>query len=153
MQLFLVQHGEAKTKAEDPERPLSDRGAHMVEQMAIWASRAGLEISQIRHSGKRRAQHTAEILARHLKPANGVTATGGLEPNDDVRPIAATLKAEAESVMLVGHLPFLSRLVGLLVAADADAAVVRFTNAGIVCLHRDEGRWLMDWALPPQLAL
>lgn len=149
MELFLVQHGEAKAKTEDPERPLTDHGVKTVRRMAAWASQAGVSVSQIRHSGKRRAEQTAEILAEHLQPAEGVIQVDGLAPNDDVRTMAAALDADA--VMLVGHLPFLARLAGLLVAGEPDTAVVRFRNAGIVCLRSQEDRWSVDWAVPPEL--
>ena len=33
-ELFLVQHGESKLKAEDPERPLTEGGAAAVEKVA-----------------------------------------------------------------------------------------------------------------------
>ena len=59
MELLLVQHGEAKTEAEDPVRPLTERGADAVRSMAVWAARAGVKVDQIRHSGKRRAEQTA----------------------------------------------------------------------------------------------
>lgn len=151
MELFLVQHGEAKTEAEDPDRPLTERGLATVRRMAAWAAQAGSRVAQIRHSGKRRAEQTAEILAEHLKPAKGVIAVAGLGPNDDVHPVAATLETEAEAVMLVGHMPFLGRLTGLLVAGEADAVVVRFRNSGIVCLRLGEGRATVEWAVPPEL--
>ncbi len=153
MQIVLVQHGEAKTEAQDPERPLTDRGVEDVERVAEWASRAGVQVAQIRHSGKRRAQQTAEILAERLHPAGGAVAIGGLKPNDDVSPVAETLASETESVMLVGHMPFLGRLVGLLVAGDSDSEVVRFRNSAIVCLGRQDGRWAVEWSVPPELAL
>lgn len=38
MQMVLVQHGEAKTEAQDPERPLTDRGVEDVKRVAEWAS-------------------------------------------------------------------------------------------------------------------
>lgn len=151
MELLLVQHGEAKPENEDPERPLTARGVETIRRMSAWAARAGVKVTQIRHSGKRRAEQTAEILAEELKPAKGVVAVAGLKPNDDVHAVAATLAAEAEPVMLVGHLPFLGRLVGVLVTGEADAVVIRFRNAGIVCLHREESRWSVDWAAPPDL--
>ncbi len=151
MQLFLVQHGEAKPKAENPERPLTDGGVQAVEQLARWASRAGLRPAQIRHSGKRRAEQTAAILGEYLKPPDGVIAVPDLDPTDDVNPVARAMEHDNEPLMLVGHMPFLGRLVGGLVAADPEAPVVRFTNAGIVCLRREEGQWLIDWAVPPQL--
>jgi phosphohistidine phosphatase SixA len=80
MELYLVQHGEAKSKAEDPQRPLTKRGREEVQRVAAFAAKAGLEISQVRHSGKRRAEETASILAEHLSPTEGVLAISGLAP-------------------------------------------------------------------------
>lgn len=151
MQIILVQHGEAKTEADDPERSLTERGTKAVQRVAAWASQVGVQVAQIRHSGKRRAEQTAEILAERLHPAGGVIAVGGLKPNDDVSPLAEALANETETVMLVGHLPFLGRLVSLLVAGDRTMEVVRFRNAGLVCLGRREGQWSVESVVPPEL--
>ena len=56
-----------------------------------------------------------------------------------------------DPVMLVGHLPFLARLAGLLVAGDPEVGAVRFRNSGVVCLVRDEGRWAVGWLVTPDL--
>ena len=63
MDLYLVQHGEAKSEAEDPERPLTLQDIEAVRRMASWASQVGVRVDQIRHSGKRRAEQTAALLA------------------------------------------------------------------------------------------
>ena len=151
MELYLVQHGEAKPESEDPERPLTDRGSEMVRTMAAWAAQVGLKVDQIRHSGKRRAEQTATLLAERLNPPQGVIAVAGLKPNDDVRPVAKELEGEQGSVMLVGHLPHLSRLAGLLLTGDPDGTVIRFEMAGIVCLSNRGGRWTVNWLMPPDL--
>jgi phosphohistidine phosphatase len=151
MELYLVQHGEAKPEAEDPERPQTERGAEAVRQTAAWAAQVGVRASQIRHSGKRRAEQTATLLAERLDPANGVIAVEGLKPNDDVRPVAEALQAEPKPVMLVGHLPFLSRLASLLVVGNPDGGVIRFRQGGIVCLVQEEGKWIVNWVMPPEL--
>ena len=39
MKLYLVQHGLAKSKDEDPERPLTADGGQAVERVGAWASR------------------------------------------------------------------------------------------------------------------
>ncbi len=78
-------------------------------------------------------------------------ATEGLKPNDDVRPVAEGLRAGHGPLMLVGHLPFLSRLASLLVAGNPEGGVVRFRQAGIVCLSQEEGTWVVNWAMPPEL--
>ena len=80
MDLFLVQHGEARSEVEDPERSLTDRGEETVRKVAAWAARAGLRVGQIRHSGKRRAEQTAAILADSLRPIRGMVAVTGWPP-------------------------------------------------------------------------
>ena len=151
MELYLVQHGEAKSEAEDPERSLTDRGAETARRMAAWAARVGVQVDQIRHSGKRRAEQTAALLAEQLRPVNGTIAVAGLAPTADVRPVAEGLPAEIGAIMLVGHLPFLSRLASLLLSGDPEAGVIRFQTAGITCLSNQEGTWAVNWVVPPAL--
>ena len=113
--LYLVRHGEAKPKDEDPERGLTLLGADAVARMAAWAAGAGIRVDEIRHSGKLRAQQTAEIFAQHLSNAPIPQVVSGLAPNDDVEPIAQQLEGASRPIMLVGHLPFLESLTSLLV--------------------------------------
>jgi phosphohistidine phosphatase len=107
MRLYLVQHGEAKTEQEDPERPLTDRGAEEVRRVATRATeRARLAIGQILHSGKTRARQTAEIWAEVLGVP--VDQSEALAPLDDPKVWAARLDTGLEDLMLVGHLPHLA---------------------------------------------
>jgi phosphohistidine phosphatase len=152
MELYLVQHGEAEPKSVDPARPLTARGRRDAGRVAAFVARLGLEVRQIRHSGKTRAEQTAAILGEALSPPGGVVPVSGLAPLDDVRPVADALLRESRPLMLVGHLPFLARLAGLLLTGDADRPVVQFRNAGIVCLVRDEDCWLAAWILAPEMA-
>ena len=149
--LFLMQHGRAMAEADDPRRPLSSEGAAEVTRITAWAQGAGIRVQQIRHSGKLRAEQTAQILAGHLKITGGVNRVSGLGPNDDVNPIARSIQTEVANLMLVGHLPFLSRLVGFLVSGDPEVQVVRFYNAGIVCLREKHGTWSVGWVMTPEL--
>jgi phosphohistidine phosphatase len=151
MEIFLVQHGQATAASDDPLRPLTPEGAESVRRIAAWARDRSLGVREIRHSGKLRAAQTAQILAEHLQPPGGVTGVSGLSPNDDVVPVARTAAGELANVMLVGHLPFLGRLAGFLVARSAEIQVVRFRNAGIVCLLEEQGIWSVKWAMPPDL--
>lgn len=150
--LYLVQHGEAKSKEQDPERPLTERGENDVRRVAAFAKNARLQVSEIRHSGKRRAEQTAAILGDHLAPTRGVVAVPGMAPNDDVEPTAREMETLGQPLMLVGHLPFLSRLASRLLTGRADQAIVRFQMGAIVCFERDdEGRWAVAWMITPEL--
>ncbi len=152
MKIYLVQHGEAEAKSVDPARPLTARGRADVERVAALAARLGVEVHQIRHSGKTRAEQTAKLLGEALSPPGGVVAVSGLDPKDDVRPVAEALEREAQPAMLVGHLPFLARLAGRLLVGDEEQAPVEFHYAGIVCLNYEEGRWRVAWVVTPEMA-
>jgi phosphohistidine phosphatase len=149
--LFLVQHGQAKTEAEDPAQSLNVVGVDSAEKVARHLYLSGVGVTEIRHSGKRRAEQTASIFAKHLSPRHGVAAASGLNPMDDVRRVAGELGQHPGALMLVGHLPFMSRLAGLLVAGDPEREVVRFQNAGVVCLSGHESRWSVEWIIVPGL--
>lgn len=151
MNLYLVRHGEAKRKEEDPERPLTDRGKKDVKKVAFFLAQSGLEVNQIRHSGKKRAEETALIIGDHITPSAGVRAVQGLAPNDDVVPLAEVLQFESESVMFVGHLPFVSRLASLLLTGHAERSVVRFQMGACVCLTKENGYWSLRWFVTPDL--
>ena len=156
--MYLARHGEPTSEAENPQRPLSARGRAEVRRVGAAAARLGLRPIEIRHSGKCRAAQTAEIFAEALGLREAVVAASGLAPNDDVWPVAAALAATSQSVMLVGHLPFLSRLASLLLVGDPDRPLVQFPMGGIVCLAREAPVsggtpvWNLVWALTPAMA-
>lgn len=150
MLAYLVQHGAAKEKHEDPERPLTDEGRREVESVMLLMMRFGaITASRVVHSGKRRAAETAELIATKLEA--DVAAEDGLDPDDDPAGWAARLRAADRDLVLVGHLPHLERLASLLLCGDPDAGVVRFANGGVVCLSGEEDRWSLLWAITPAL--
>ena len=126
MKLYLVRHGEAVSDRVDPSRPLSPTGRTQIEYIARWLSANGASVGQIRHSSKRRAAETAAIIASHVQPDEGTIEAPGLLPNDDFRRMAEDVVHESGSLMLVGHLPFMGLLAGLLLKGNGDEAAVSF---------------------------
>jgi len=155
MHVYLVQHGAAKAETEDPQRGLTEEGRRTVEQMAEFLAPRSLELDRIEHSDKLRARQTAELLAARLRPLGGTRQIAGVGPNDDVEPMRARLEQEQQNVMLVGHLPYLSRLAARLLGLPADRAVVRFEMGGVVRLDRQEAPagtgWVVRWVVLPGL--
>ena len=160
MLLCLVQHGEARPKEEDPDRHLTARGRADVRRVAEFLAPLGLRVAAIWHSGKARAAETAELLGRAaigkagpaIRSDEGVVLHEGLSPDDDIGPIRKELERAEGDLMLVGHLPFLSRLASRLLAGDESVEVVAFQRGGVVCLERSaDGRWRVAWALTPHL--
>jgi phosphohistidine phosphatase len=151
MFLYLVQHGEAKSEKDDPERRLTDRGVEEVRKVAEHAKGLGLRVSEIFHSPKTRARETAQLFAELLKPDKGIDQSDNLLPMDDPGLWALRLAGMKEDIMLVGHLPYMARLAGLLLCGDRDKTVVDFRMGGVVCLARLEAGWALGWMIVPEM--
>lgn len=151
MNLYLVQHAEAKPEAEDPDRPLSDKGRADIREVASFLSGlTNIQLNSIFHSGKTRARQTAELLSEYLHPTNGVGQRDGLKPLDDPSIWEEQLAGLWEDVMLVGHLPHLSKLAARLLGLDEDRKVVDFQMGGVICLGRDNSAaWSVRWMIIP----
>ena len=149
MRCYLVRHGDALSAHVDPQRPLSARGRAEVAELARLALSREVKIAELCHSGILRAQESAEILAGYLKPPGGVRPIAGLLPEDDPELVKAELDAAEQPILLVGHLPFMSRLAALLVNGDAARSVVDFSPATMVCCGKIGAGWQIDWQIAP----
>ena len=151
MALYLVQHGKSLPKDVDPECSLSKEGVSEVKLIAGVAENYHVKVQKIFHSGKKRASQTAALLYDILKPPQEVAEMPGLGPMDDVDAVVPKLDVDA-NVMLVGHLPFMERLVSRLTTGRAEHTIFKFQNGGIVCLDQEEGgSWHIKWALMPKI--
>lgn len=151
MRVYLIQHAEALSTEADPVRSLSQKGRTDAGRMGDYLFRyTHLYLSEVLHSGKERAAQTAELLAQAFGlPHRPVS---GLNPSDDPAIWARQLSMSNKDVMLVGHLPHLQRLAGLLLANDEGLTLLRFRNGGVLCIERDDAReWSIDWVITPQL--
>ena len=154
MRLYLVQHGDAVPEQLDPERPLSATGRREVEAVARLLANKRMRSARVAHSGKLRAQQTAELLAAALAPGIALEVMRGLHPNDPVEPVARRIADWTSDVMLVGHLPFMVKLVARLVAGHECKPVAAFVPGTVVCLEQGEtGHWAITWMVRPELAL
>ncbi len=152
MAIYLVQHGKSYSKEEDPEQGLSVEGKTEVELIAGVAENYQITVSNIVHSGKKRARETAEIFAQNLCPQGEVTEKTGLKALDDVNQLALKVRSDNHT-MYVGHLPFMEKLVCRLVTGRVDYRIFNFQNGGIVCLDQDKENefWYIKWTLMPHI--
>lgn len=152
VKLYLIQHAKAAPSDTDPERSLTGEGLRDIQKVAEFIKPLNLCVDHLWHSGKKRAEQTADILAEAIEANKGVHAHDGLAPNDDVTALADELAAAAQDIAIVGHLPFLAKLASLLLTGYQSANTVAFRNAGIVCLTRsDENQWQINWMVIPEV--
>ncbi len=136
MRLYLVQHGDALPQEVDPDRPLSGQGRADIERLAaLLASR--VRVARVLHSGKTRAQQTADLLTPALASSHRPEAIAGIDPLDPPAPFADQVQRWSEDVLVVGA---------------EEPGVVTFLPGSVVCLERTaEGRWTVAWMVRPEL--
>ena len=153
MNVYLVQHAEAKPENEDPERPLTDQGWEDIKKVAAFV-REHLDVraDRIVHSGKLRARQTAEVLAPALNLPDKVNEEKNLKPNDDVSPWVDRLNQSEKDIVLVGHLPFMNKISDRLLGQEEGRNLVQFQMGGILCLARSpDDPWSVHWMVVPQI--
>jgi phosphohistidine phosphatase len=152
VRVYLVQHGQSKSEEKDPQRRLTDKGIGEVRRVADFLHPLELEVDAVWHSGKARAQQTAELLAEAVSARDRVVQREGLGPKDQVATTKQALEKTGGDVMIVGHLPFLGKLVALLVTGSEENEIVEFQFGSVVCLERrDHGKWKVAWMITPAL--
>ena len=152
MKLYLVQHGEAFDEAENPARSLTDKGRKDVDKVSKLLKSSGIEVRHIEHSGKLRARETAEIIAENLGQERIVRERRGLFPKDPVYRWSKDITSRNANIMLVGHLPFLSKLAGVLLNGDEMSEPIRFRYGCVACFEKNDlNRWTVNWVVIPDL--
>lgn len=152
MRLYLVQHGAAVPKAENPQRPLTAQGMAEVERLAQQLGAAGVRVGRVVHSGRQRAAQTAAILAAAIAPQVAIETSDLLVPEAEPAVLDWQMGAWDTDTLLVGHMPALGRLASHLLCPAGSALPLAFTPASAACLQREQGqRWTLLWLLPPAL--
>ena len=152
MNLYLVQHGEACSKEVNPERPLTDQGQADIKRLATFLEQAGIRVERVIHSGKRRAEQTAECLAKAIAPGLELEISGLINPNDNPKAFDWQSESWNRDTLIVGHLPFMAKLVAHLVINDENKPIIAYQPGSVVCLERDnEAHWYINWMIRPEL--
>lgn len=147
MKFYLVQHGKALSKEENEARPLSNEGKKEIENISSFLRQSCIEIEKVFHSGKLRAKETAEIFSKQVSDG-GVYQIEGMNPNDDVVDFSRCL---IDNAMYVGHLPFMGKLVSLLLSNSIDSQILKYQNGGAVCIHSNDTGYHIRWYITPEL--
>ena len=152
MKLYLVQHGEARAKEVDPDRPLTEQGQADIDRLAAFLKQAGIQVYRVIHSGKLRAQQTAEQLAKAIAPGVELETSGLINPNDNPKAFDWQSESWDRDTLIVGHLPFMGKLVSHLLIDDETRPITAYQPGSIVCLeHNNEAHWQINWMIRPEL--
>jgi phosphohistidine phosphatase len=180
MNLYILRHGiavEPGTRgfAKDADRPLTPKGKRKVGKIANAIDAMGLSFDLILSSPYVRARQTAEIIAGALCCQRRLELTDALVPSGNPGKVLGLLmrggnpmegpgvavhrKPPArplKNVMLVGHEPYLSSMVSLLITGNSHASIV-LKKGGLCKLSAETlkaGRCAqLEWLLTPKQLL
>jgi phosphohistidine phosphatase len=125
MDVYILRHGFAGSREEwtgpDAERPLTGKGRARSRAAARGLTRLGVAPEVILTSAYARAAQTAQLTAAELRAP--VVEVDALAPGNLLEGYRLLFRRYGESLMLVGHEPDLSELIGALIAGPARARV------------------------------
>lgn len=153
MTVYLIQHAKALPKEADPQQPLSKEGLKELAETCAFLKNLKLSVDFLWHSEKLRAIQTATEISKVITVKREIVKRPDLAPNDDVRKIADEIAQNSSNIMVVGHLPFLSRLASFLLTGSEDNGIIAFRNCGVAALSKQENFWQIEWLVTPAVAI
>lgn len=152
MKLYVMRHGEYSAQDIKNHHPLTEKGRQDIGRLARFLHDAKISIGEIYHSEQRRAKETAEIMASGLLNKVEIIEKTGLNPHDDIHAFIAEVNTLEVDTLIVGHLPFMGKLVNQLVVQNEDRDLVDFVTGTLLCLEKiDTERFILNWILRPDL--
>ena len=130
MDVFFLRHGEAGARVsvptKDSGRPLTQSGRKEIEEIAeSMHDRLGLKFDKIATSPLTRALQTAEVVDRAYARSSRLEKWEELSPEGSRSKLLERLsKLRRDSnILLVGHEPYLSTLMGEIIAGGGSAKI------------------------------
>jgi phosphohistidine phosphatase len=161
MNLYLLRHAIALDrsawKKADSDRPLTDHGVRKMKRIARGVLALDVKVDAILTSPYRRAYDTAAIVARAMDAEAKLRISRSLASDGDPKALVRHLARDFrtwESILLVGHEPYLGRLAGTLTAGSPEVSLT-LKKGGICLLAADAltyGRCAtLEWLIPPRI--
>lgn len=130
MNLFVLRHGEAGARVDAPEgdaeRNLTPEGRREMADVAKFVESLGVKFDVLATSPLKRSIETAEIVARKLRSLNKLEEWDELRPTGDTAGLYKRLSRlrSTQQVLVVGHEPYLSTMIGEIVAGRASVNLI-----------------------------
>ena len=131
MNLYFLRHGiavdpSAQGFAKDAERPLMPKGRRCLRQIAEAMGALKISFDVVLSSPYVRAKQTAEIVVKTLKRRKKLRFSDELTPGGNPKSLIQQLndlRPKPKNILLVGHEPYLSKLIALLTAGNTNMEI------------------------------
>lgn len=164
MDLYILRHAIAEERdpdkyPDDALRPLTPKGIRRMKRIAAGMRTLGIKPDLILSSPFTRARQTAEIVAETLMVRKTLKLSEHLEVGADARKLVQELRSKyssASRVLLVGHEPYLSDFISILLLGETHLALT-MKKGGLCRLAVDSltyGRCAtLEWLIPPAVSV
>ena len=154
--LILVRHGIAISEPApgmvDDDRPLTEKGESRMGEIAGGLDRLKVKLDRIITSPLPRARRTAEIVAEVLGIEDRLENADELRAGRSAASILKWVEARPEErIMIVGHNPSFSDLVGVLAGVKRDASAFELKKGGAASFRRLGEGYRLDWLATPRV--
>jgi len=150
MRIYLMRHGEYNVNQDNLDI-LTEKGINEIAALSAFLQESKINISEIVHSEKNRTKEAATLIATALGEI-GLSEHPYLSPEADPEVFLAEISNLTPDTLVVGHLPYLSRLVSLLILGNDSSVIIDFKPSTFVCLtqiRRDQ--WNIAFVWSPEL--
>jgi len=159
MQIYLMQHGSALPKEQDPEEGLSPDGKVRIHASGKALKKMGISFDVILSSSKKRSKQTASIVAEEVGfPPEKIMETEKVKamthPEETIKTLAKY--AGNQRILIAGHLPSVAEVASFLLT-EGPKATIEFERGGCCRIdvedlptHSGHLRWYLT---PEQLEL
>lgn len=161
MDLYVLRHGVAVDRGSpdypsDYDRPLTPGGIRRMTRQVKGLNALGIALDAIVTSPLVRALETAEIVHAGLRSSGRLVRSDALAPGGSPSDLMGELSSgypRDGSVMVVGHEPYLSSLVSVLVA-EGPGSLIRLRKGGLCKLRVPSPRYgrcgWIEWFMTPK---
>ena len=116
--------------------------------LAMHMQNVDVQLGKIFHSGKLRAEQSARLIAESIPPGIEPEQAEGLKPNDDPAIISGVIEPMRENVLIVSHMPFVSRLCSTLLTGTTETEFASVPGT-LFCLEHTDRKWRLAYMLRP----
>ena len=159
MILYFLRHANAGQRWANPvrdrKRPLDPEGMEQCRAMGKLLAALDIHVDHILTSPLKRATQTASMVANELAFEQRIEKSEVLAPGADFKSFVEMLYGydQAESIMVVGHNPNMSRFVSLLITGGSSEKALEMKKGSVARVEMTFKRSVLHWLVSPRLTI
>lgn len=150
--LILIRHAQAQPGNDDKARPLTWAGRRQAHMLGVELVNNVGSVGEVLYSSAQRTKQTFDEIAQSL-PVGRAQAMDALYLADVPLVLSFAREFHAETAMIIGHEPTISRVGAAVVRREEQMKLVWGVGTGTALIVRYEGEWQDLGSAPCELTI